>query len=122
MIWIWKKIELIKTATMISKIGMKSISRSFEEYIQTTDDLNVDVLFNFLQVYFNQSRNPTFSYCFGENWIWIVISFETGLGRWMMVVAVISVDAYPFLAFSDLTCHLEDAAIGGFWLHCAAWW
>ena len=29
-----------------------------------------------------------------------------------MVVAVISVDAYPFLAFSDLTCHLEDTGIG----------
>ena len=24
------------------------------------------------------------------------------------MVAVISVDAYPFLAFSDLTCHFED--------------
>ena len=45
---------------------------------------------------------------------------ETGLGRWMLVVAVISVDAYPFLAFSDLTCHLEDMGIGVFWLHCAA--
>ena len=28
-----------------------------------------------------------------------VRSVETGLGRWMLVVAVISVDAYPFLAF-----------------------
>ena len=28
------------------------------------------------------------------------------------MVAVISVDAYPFLAFSDLTCHLEDMGIG----------
>ena len=28
-------------------------------------------------------------------------------------------DAYPFLAFSDLTCHLEDTGIGVFWLHCA---
>ena len=37
----------------------------------------------------------------------------------MLVVAVISVDAYPFLAFSDLTCHLEDTGIGAFWLHCA---
>ena len=36
----------------------------------------------------------------------IVRSVETGLGRWMLVVAVINVDAYPFLAFSDLTCHL----------------
>ena len=24
----------------------------------------------------------------------------------------ISVDTYPFLAFSDLTCHLEDTGIG----------
>ena len=51
----------------------------------------------------------------------IVRSVETGLGRWTMVVAVISVDAYPFLAFSDLTCHLEDMGIVVFWLHCAAW-
>ena len=31
-----------------------------------------------------------------------------------------SVDAYPFLAFSDLTCHLKDTVIGVFWLHCTA--
>ena len=37
----------------------------------------------------------------------------------MLVVAVISVDAYPFLALSDLTCHLEDTGIGVFWLRCA---
>ena len=45
----------------------------------------------------------------------IVRSVETGLGRWTLVVAVISVDAYPFLAFSNLTCHLEDTEIGVFW-------
>ena len=38
----------------------------------------------------------------------------------MLVVAVISIDAYPFLAFSDLTCHPEDVGIGVFWLHSAA--
>ena len=48
-----------------------------------------------------------------------VRSVETGLGRWTLVVAVISVYAYPFLAFSDLTCHFEDTGIGVFWLHCA---
>ena len=48
-----------------------------------------------------------------------VRSVETGLGRLMLLVAVISVDAYPFLAFSDLTCHLEDKGIGVFWLRCA---
>ena len=37
-----------------------------------------------------------------------------------MVVAVVSVDANPFLASSDLTYHLEDTSIGVFWLHCAA--
>ena len=34
------------------------------------------------------------------------------------MVAVTSVDAYPFLAFSYLTCHLKDTGIGVFWLHC----
>ena len=29
----------------------------------------------------------------------------------MLVVAVISVDAYPFFAFSDKTYHLEDMGI-----------
>ena len=51
----------------------------------------------------------------------IVRSVETGLGRWKLVVAVISIDVYPFLAFSDLTCRLEDTGISVFWLHCAAW-
>ena len=51
----------------------------------------------------------------------IVRSVETGLGRWTLVVAVISVDAYLFLAFLDLTYHLEDTGIGVFWLLCAAW-
>ena len=32
---------------------------------------------------------------------------------------MISVDAYSFLAFPDLTCHLEDTGIGVFWLHSA---
>ena len=36
------------------------------------------------------------------------------------MVVVISVDAYPFLAFSDLTCHLVDTGIGVFWLHFVA--
>ena len=35
------------------------------------------------------------------------------------MVDVISVDAYPFLAFSDLTCHLEDTGIGVVWLYRA---
>ena len=38
----------------------------------------------------------------------------------MLVVAVISVDDYPVLAFSALTCHLGDTGIGAFWLHRAA--
>ena len=51
----------------------------------------------------------------------IVRSVETGLGIWTLVLAVICVDAYLFLAFSDLTCHLADTGIALFWLHCAAW-
>ena len=30
----------------------------------------------------------------------------------MLVLAVINVDAYHFVAFSVLTCHLEDTGIG----------
>ena len=30
------------------------------------------------------------------------------------MVPVISVDAYPFLDFSDLICHLEDTGTGAF--------
>ena len=36
-----------------------------------------------------------------------------------LVVAVISVDGYPFMTFSNLNCHLEDMGIGIFCLHCA---
>ena len=31
---------------------------------------------------------------------------------------MITVDVYPFLAFSDLTCHLQDTGIVIFWLQC----
>ena len=51
-----------------------------------------------------------------------VRSLETDLGRWALVVAVISVNAYLLLSFSDLTCHLEDTEIGVFCLHCATWY
>ena len=33
----------------------------------------------------------------------------------MLLIAVISADAYLFLAFSDLTCHLEDMGVDVFW-------
>ena len=49
-----------------------------------------------------------FSYWVGYNSIWSIKSFETDLGRWMLVVAVINVDASTVLAYSDLTCHLEN--------------
>ena len=39
-------------------------------------------------------------------------SVKTGLGIWTPVVAVISVDAYPVLVLSGLTCHLEDTRMG----------
>ena len=50
----------------------------------------------------------------------IVKSVETDLGRWMLVVAVISFDVSYFLFFSYLTFHLDDTRIGVFWLHFVA--
>ena len=38
----------------------------------------------------------------------IARSVEIGLGTSRLVVAVIIVDTYPFLDFSDLICHLKD--------------
>ena len=35
------------------------------------------------------------------------------------MVTVISVDAYSFLASSELACYLEDTEIGVLSLHCA---
>ena len=71
--------------------------------------------------YIDQLRSPSFPIGLVKTESgFIVRSAETDLGKLMLVVAVISVDAYPFLAFSDLTCHLEDTGIGVFWLHCVA--
>ena len=50
-----------------------------------------------------------------------VRSVEACLGRLMLMVAVISLDAHPFLAVWDLTPHLEDMRIAVFGLHCTAW-
>ena len=72
--------------------------------------------------YINQPLTPSFHIGLVKiESNFIVRPVETGLGRWTLVVAVISVDVYPFLAFSDLTSHLKDTGIGVFWLHCAAW-
>ena len=72
--------------------------------------------------YINQLHTPSFPIgLIKTESDFIVRSVETGLGRWILVVAVISVDAYPFLAFSELTCHLEDMGISVFCLHCATW-
>ena len=68
--------------------------------------------------YIDQPRAPSFPIGFVKTESGFI---ETGLGRWKLVVAVISVDGYPFLAFSDLTCHLENTGISVFWLHYAAW-
>ena len=72
--------------------------------------------------YIDQLRTPSFPIGLVKTKSdFIVRSVETGLGRWTLLVAVISVDVYRFLAFSYLTCHLKDTGIGVFWLYCTAW-
>ena len=72
--------------------------------------------------YFDQLHTPFFPIDLVKIECGLIIrSFETDLGRSVLLVALISVDAYPFLAFSDLTCHLEDTGIRVFWLHTAGW-
>ena len=70
--------------------------------------------------YINQLRTPSFPIGLVETESGFIVKLvETGLVRWTLVVAGISADAYPFLAFSEMTCHLEDTGIGVFWLHYA---
>ena len=71
--------------------------------------------------YTDQPRTQSFPIKTKTKSDFIVRSVETGLERWTLVVAEISVDAYPFLAFLDLICHLEETGIDVLWLHCAAW-
>ena len=66
--------------------------------------------------YIDQSCTPSFPIGLVKTESdFIVRSVETDLGRGTLVVAAISVDAYPFLALSNLTCHLNDKGIGVFW-------
>ena len=52
--------------------------------------------------YIDQPRTPSFSIGLVKTKSgFIVRSVETGLGRWTLVVAVISVDAYPFFWLSQ---------------------
>ena len=65
--------------------------------------------------YIDQPRTPTFPIGLVKTESdFIVRSVETGLGRLILVEAVISVHAYSFLPFSHLTCHLKDTGIGVF--------
>ena len=63
--------------------------------------------------YVNQLHTPTFPIGLVKTKSnFIVRPVETTLGRGTLVVAVISVDTFSFLAFSDLTWHIEDTGIG----------
>ena len=66
--------------------------------------------------YLNQLSTLSFSIGLAKNESGFFRSVETGLGWWMLVIAVISVDAFLFVAFSDLNYHLEHMGIGVSWL------
>ena len=71
--------------------------------------------------YIDQPHTPSFPIGLVKTKSDFVRSVETDLGRWKLVAAVISIDAYPSLAFSELTCHLEDTWTSVFCLHCTVW-
>ena len=98
---------------MSSKVSLMSWREGASLAFSVTIMGYTDVLFH------QPALHPIFSLVKTDS-DFIVRSVETGVGRWMLVVAVISVNAYPFLAFSDLTRYLEDIWIGVFWLHRAA--
>ena len=57
--------------------------------------------------FIDQPCTPYFPIGYVKNKSYLTVrSVKTDLGT--LVVAVISVDAYPFLAFLDLACDLEE--------------
>ena len=59
--------------------------------------------------YINQLCTPSFSTeLIKTESDFFVRSVQTGLPRRALVLAVISIDAVLFLAFTDLICHLKD--------------
>ena len=77
--------------------------------------------FNWYIYYMDQPCISSFSIGLVKTESDVVRSVGTGLERWTLLVAVISVDAHLFLPISYLTVHLKDTGIGVFWLHCATW-
>ena len=65
-----------------------------------SDGITVKILYGVDVLLHRPSSHPIFSYWVKTKSDFIVISFETDLGRSPPVVAVINVDSYPFLAFS----------------------
>ena len=56
-------------------------------------------------------------YLFHLSWLKLNLSHgsvETDLRGWTLVIAVINVDVYSFLTYTDMICHLEDAGTGIF--------
>ena len=64
--------------------------------------------------YIGRHRNPSFPNGLVKTESDVIVrSVSTGLLRRMLVVALID-DTYPFSAFSDLTCYLEETRIAVF--------
>ena len=70
-----------------------------------------------IDVFHHQLRTPSFHIGLVKAEPgFIVRSLKTGLERCLLVVLAISIDAFLFLDFSGLTCHIEDTGI--FLLRC----
>ena len=121
----WKSLIHWNTGVMFSRVSLISwgevgslalLGHPFTDGITIKIPYRVDVILH------QQLHTPSFLIGLVKTKSdFIVRSVETGLGRWTLVVVMISVDAYPLLAFSYLTCHLEDTGIGAFWLHWSMW-
>ena len=108
-----------KCSVKLSKSIANRVSRTVRT-LPPSDGVTIKMLYG-IDIYIDQLCIPSFRIGLVKTESgFIVRSVETGLGRWTLVVVVIGVDSYPILAFSDLTCYLEDTEIGVFWMHCAA--
>ena len=95
-------IQCSNTGLVSSRVSLTSWGAGASSALagQTSSDgVKIKMPYGVDVYYIDQPRNSSFPIELVKTESDFVRSVETGLGRWMPVVAVISVDAYPFFGF-----------------------
>ena len=98
----WNTTGLVSSRVSLTSWG-KNASLALVNH-SSTDVVTIEIPYWVDVLLHQHACIPSFAIRVVWNWIWIIDQLMSVLGRWTLVVAVISVDACPFLAYSDLMC------------------